>query len=459
LTEQEPTLYTIGRYKKESFEDWKMNDREQRGLALAALYRIDKVGGKYIVPSQKGDGTTYVVDPEKHHCTCRDHEDRAIKCKHMFAVEFVQTREKGEDGTETVTRTFKVTEKVTYKQDWPNYNKAQTQEKRLFLGMLADLCRGIDEPRDKRPGRPALLLSDVTFACVYKVYATLSARRFSSDLAEAAEKGLISKAPHFNVVIKKMDDPWLTPILKAMVVESCRPLAAVETSFAADSSGFSTSRFARWFDHKYGKTVEEREWVKVHLVCGTKTNVVTAVEVLDKDSGDSPQLPAMIKTTRRNFTIKELSADAAYSSQANMEAVVEAGGTPYIAFKENTTGAIGGLFEKMFHFYCFHKDEFLAHYHKRSNVESTFSMIKAKFRDHVRSKTDIGMMNEVLCKILCHNICCLIHSAFELGIEARFWGKEIEDEATAAPEPVTVPVEIAMADQSIEDGMEAWAWV
>jgi hypothetical protein len=61
----------------------------------------------------------------------------------------------------------------------------------------------------------------------------------------------------------------------------------------------------------------------------------------------------------------------------------------------------------MYHFYQFHRVDFLSHYHKRSNVESTFSMIKAKFRDHVRSKTDVAMVNEVLCKIICHNICCL----------------------------------------------------
>jgi transposase len=59
---------------------------------------------------------------------------------------------------------------------------------------------------------------------------------------------------------------------------------------------------------------------------------------------------------------------------------------------------------------------------KRSNVESTFSMIKAKFRDHVRSKTDVAMVNEVLCKIICHNICCLIQESHELGISAVFWG-------------------------------------
>jgi len=41
----------------------------------------------------------------------------------------------------------------------------------------------------------------------------------------------------------------------------------------------------------------------------------------------------------------------------------------------------------------YNREEFLAHYHKRSNVETAFSMIKAKFGDAVRSKSDIGQLN------------------------------------------------------------------
>jgi hypothetical protein len=48
-------------------------------------------------------------------------------------------------------------------------------------------------------------------------------------------------------------------------------------------------------------------------------------------------------------------------------------------------------------------------------------MVKAKFGDAVRSKTETAMKNEVLCKLLCHNLCCVIHSQIELGIEAIFW--------------------------------------
>ena len=65
-----------------------------------------------------------------------------------------------------------------------------------------------------------------------------------------------------------------------------------------------------------------------------------------------------------------------------------------------------------------------------SNVESTFSMIKAKFRDHVRSKTDVAMVNEVLAKVICHNICVLIQELYELGISTAFWA-----ETSPAQEP------------------------
>src|SRR5439155_6966103 len=75
---------------------------------------------------------------------------------------------------------------------------------------------------------------------------------------------------------------------------------------------------------------------------------------------------------------------------------------------------------EMFHYFNYRKTEFLEHYHKRSNVESMFSMMKRKFGDSLRSKTDVAMVNEALCEILCHNLSVLIHEMFELGIEPTF---------------------------------------
>ena len=47
-------------------------------------------------------------------------------------------------------------------------------------------------------------------------------------------------------------------------------------------------------------------------------------------------------------------------------------------------------------------------------------MVKAKFGDGVRSKTDTAMKNECLCKFLAHNICCVIQEMHELGIDPNF---------------------------------------
>lgn len=74
----------------------------------------------------------------------------------------------------------------------------------------------------------------------------------------------------------------------------------------------------------------------------------------------------------------------------------------------------------MFHFYSYKRAEFLSHYHKRSNVETTFHMIKSKFGKRLRSKTETAQVNEALCKVLCHNLCVVIQSMYELNITSEF---------------------------------------
>jgi transposase/predicted nucleic acid-binding Zn finger protein len=414
-----------------------MTPREERGLVIAATQKLTQRGKVWLVPSQTGNGKKYTVlpDGETPYCSCPDFEETGGKCKHIFAVEFTISREHAKDGTITETQTMTFTQKKTYKQDWPLYNLAQTEEKRRFTVLLHDLCRGIKDPPQK-PGRKRTAMSDIIFACCLKIYTCFSSRRFGTDLDEATDKGFISRKLHPGMTWAWLENPLLTPILHDLITQSSLPLRAVETSFAPDSTGFSTSRFIRWFDEKYGAVRSGREWVKAHVMCGTKTHVVTAVEIHDKDAADCPQFKPLAEKTAENFPVKEVSADKAYLSNANLELVAGLGGTAYIPFKVNSTpGEAGSLWEKMYHYYSLNKEEFGAHYHKRSNAESVFSMVKAKFRDHVRSKTDTAMKNEVLCKLLCHNICCLIMSQVELGIEPVFWQ---DSSAMPVPEPKEV---------------------
>jgi hypothetical protein len=49
-------------------------------------------------------------------------------------------------------------------------------------------------------------------------------------------------------------------------------------------------------------------------------------------------------------------------------------------------------------------------------------MTKGKFGSALRSKSDVGQINEALCKVLAHNICVLAQATHKLGIEPVFFG-------------------------------------
>ena len=199
------------------------------------------------------------------------------------------------------------------------------------------------------------------------------------------------------------------------------PLKAIESDFAVDASGFATATYSRWYSAKYGKDMDKHDWIKMHLMCGVKTNIVTSVEITGPSVNDTTMFPTLVNDTAKYFNVEEVSADKGYSSKANLTGAENKGMKPYIDFKKNTkpSGKVD-IWHRMFHFYQMNQGEFMQHYHKRSNVESTFSMIKAKFGDPLRSKTQTAQINEALCKVLCHNLCVVIQSVHELGIEPTF---------------------------------------
>jgi hypothetical protein len=56
------------------------------------------------------------------------------------------------------------------------------------------------------------------------------------------------------------------------------------------------------------------------------------------------------------------------------------------------------------------------------------------------------MVNEALCKVLCHNVCCLIQSVYELGVVATFW----DEPESANPAPIPAVGEIDPSE---------WDWI
>ena len=306
-----------------------VNLRAYRGEQIASRSQIQRHKDYYLVPSQSGE-YSYAIDAKTYTCECADFQLQRQKCKHIIAIEIAFGKSRHLDTRQLCD--------AKYTQNWQAYNKSQTLEKSMFLGLLSELTHKINEP-EQMNGRPAINLGDMVFACVFKVYSQMSSRRFSTDLKDAAVKGYINEVPHFSSLNRHMEKASLIQYFEALIEETAKPLAALETDFAIDSTGLSISNTVAWSHakHKDAKFLQSKNWVKVHCCVGTHTNIIASVVITDKTSHDSEHFIQLLDNTRRNFEVREVSADAAYSNNRNLNFATMKNIGTFIPFKDRTS--------------------------------------------------------------------------------------------------------------------------
>lgn len=408
--------------------EWQIEYRQRRGQELASLFRITQSGDEWTVPSSKGGRKKYTVliTPTNVSCTCLDHAETGQRCKHIFAVEHLLRNRPGSSGVMATQDDPGPTSgdgaveplRPTYKRDWRLYNTTLINEQEEFEPLAAELCSTIEQP-EHLIGRRPVPYRDATLAAIIKVYLNLSERRIMPRLKRAYQLGYLETPITFGTVAAYLEKPELTAILLDLIVRSSLPLVPVETVFAADSTGLLGNRFIRWRDVKY-RGMLEHMWCKIHLCCGVNTHVFTAAKIGERDASDLAQLPELLRITRQNFTIREVLADKVYNTVHNQKLIHEMGAAAYIPFKATHTGRRGGLWSEKFDQWQHDRDEFDRHYHMRSNIEAAIMMMKSKFGDGLRSKTETAMRNEALCKVLCHNLYVLIRCIYGFGLGSGF---------------------------------------
>ncbi len=389
-----------------------LEKRQERGHEIAQKKQIKAVKDGWPVKSQsveefyKVSGTSI--------CDCPDSELHNATCKHAYAVCYYLDIEKHTaDGIKSERL------RLTYEQAWSVYNKAQTSEGRLFDELLADLVREVANPRPiQTHWRPYLGFNTVLYVSIKKVYSQMSSRMSMSLFGIMKEEGYLEDVPHFNTMSKLLNRKDTTPILHNLIAITSAPLRAVKSGFTVDSSGFATRSFGAYAEGKYG-VKKSRRWLKAHIHVGVKTNIVTAIEITDESGADCSQfIPLMQQTKENGFNVKEAYGDTVYLSRDNLVFVDNYCGVPYTPFKENSISKPQGshIWRKMFHYFQYNKEDFMSHYHKRSNIETMSSAIKKKLGENLKSKNYTPQVNELLCKFIAYNILVLIEEMYELGI-------------------------------------------
>jgi hypothetical protein len=399
-----------------------LHGRVERGLAIASgPGQIEQIAPNvWSVPSQSGTGV-YLVSLERGvwKCICPYFVAHDIQCKHILAVHI---RRNGLTRLQAAEAGAKQPRK-TYRQNWPAYNAAQRSEAVNFGLVLQDLVSDLEDPcPPKNTGRPRLPYRDLVYCSVEREFSRLPLRKAQGTYAGSRKAGRISCVPSDNMPSLLLRREQTTGVLSELIAKSAAAFTSIETTFAVDSSGFRTNSFGDYCREKYGARVHN-VWKKPHIIVGTQTGIVPAVVVTDGHAADVRQLPALIEAVEAaGFTIAEVYADKGYLSGENFTVVAKAGGVPYIMFKGNSRGRgknrndPSPWWKKMWHLFQSNPTEFLTHYYKRENVEATFAAIKKKLGETLSSRDPTAQVNELLCKVLVHNIQILIQASFERGI-------------------------------------------
>lgn len=408
-----------------------MDERQVRGAAIARAGGVRlKNDSMWLVPSQSTTGSWIVdyFDPQKPTCTCPDFAARWAMCKHIFAIEIIEHRLSMIETPPTKKKTYN-------DRDWSKYNGGQMHEGDNFVQLLHALCQCIVEPVRAGRGRPRLPLADVIFSAVVRQYEKKSLRLLQSAQRRLQGEGYTVNVVSFNSLARYMRDPAMMPLLRKLIQESAAPLAGIERKVAMDASGFSTSVRFNHLDNKHGKGKNAvRNYIKAHAACGTVTKIVTDLVVtrsIGEGTGDPSNFAPLLEGSRLHFEIDEVMADKAYSTHAILKAIDDMGAVPYIPFKDGSSGKHGpDIWKRMFHYVQLNEAEFLNHYHQRSNAETLFGMVKRKFDPFLRAKDEIGLLNEVYCKFLAHNIVVLANAMYQHDLKPSFLPETVSPRLT-----------------------------
>ncbi|MBI2628840.1 transposase [Candidatus Pacearchaeota archaeon] len=310
-----------------------------------------------------------------------------------------------------------------YSQNWHKYNLAKTHEKRMFYQLLHELCQIIPEP-DYKFGRPPIPIKDMIFCLGLKLYSNYSGRKVMSDLVHAERANYIMKSPHFNTLTDFLACDITYDLLQKILTISAMPLKELEDQFSIDSSGFGSYQYERWQRVRFSRSYEvsSRNYLKGHVCIGTRTNVIVSAEATYGNLSDVKQAPALLEKVGKNFNIKEVSADKAYNAHRIFEIIEEMNAKPFIAFKSNANPGKDSpeIWKRMYDYFVLNRESFMKHYHKRSNVETTFAMIKLRLGEFLKCKNYTSQRNELLMKFICHNITCLVQEIFESDVHVDF---------------------------------------
>lgn len=305
-------------------------------------------------------------------------------------------------------------------RDWSIINERQAKQDLYAWELISLAVDALNiEPKQRSVGRPPANPSDQIKLAILKIYNKSSFRRQHSFNMLYANSGFTTKLIKRTTISQVFTDERFTQYLEEIYRTLANFLIPYENSFSIDATGFSSRYNSRWVQVRLDFQ-KHKMYKKLHVVCGTHTGIISEVKVSKGTAADSPFLKELIGNTHKRFDIQRVCADAGYLSRKNVQFIENVKARPFIMPKKNTIAMAKGHYpawNRMINLWKLKPDIFHKNYHLRSRSENVFSMMKITLLDGISSKTSVSQNNELLIRVICHNLSVIIEAIFKFGID------------------------------------------
>lgn len=177
-----------------------------------------------------------------------------------------------------------------------------------------------------------------------------------------------------------------------------------------DATGLETRHASRYYEWRRGDSRRvQRGWPKLTLVCETASYLLAGAVVSPGPSQDSPQFAAAVGQSAAHLLIDRLLADAGYDAEHNHRLAREEFGirSTIIALnKRRWRRWPKGRYRRQL------RRRFPARlYGRRWHIESAISQMKRKLGAELRSTSERSQTEEILWKVLTHDLALLRRAA------------------------------------------------
>ncbi len=230
---------------------------------------------------------------------------------------------------------------------------------------------------------------------------------------------------HYNRFSDFLNDSNTTRLLNWAIAEVCSPLMPFAEDIVLDGTGISLTSRGTYRSERYGiDNPDDRAlYMRLHLAMDRRFKVFPGAIVTrdhGKGAGETTQTPELLRRLKTlGYRPRRVLADKLYAGEPVLEAIEDFGAEAVIPLKVTYLNKLEPktpLMRRLRTQFLADPDAFHEKYRFRPLVEAGISALKRKFSESIRARSFRGQVNEVLFKVLCHNMDCLIHAGYEQSL-------------------------------------------